>query len=148
MLQLGQRTQDLVALRLKLAEPFGADVAQLGVRFDALVPALEALAEFVALAFEEPALFGGLLAQNALIFDESAQDSWQRSAANTCLAMWLTNALSSVSTPIRYPAQASLPVRRNAGSCSNDRVRRSESCSAERRVRVGRLRSLTEVAFG
>ena len=47
-LELGQRAHDLVALGLELAEAFGADVTEFVVCFDALVPALEALAEFVA----------------------------------------------------------------------------------------------------
>jgi len=73
-LELGQRAHDLVALGFELSEAFGAHITELRVCFDALVPALEALAEFVALALEEPALFRGLLTQDALVFDEFAQD--------------------------------------------------------------------------
>jgi hypothetical protein len=60
-LELGQSARDLVALGLELAEAFGAHVTQTRFGFDALVPALEALAELVALAFEESALVRGFL---------------------------------------------------------------------------------------
>ena len=68
-LELGQGPDDLVPLGPKLPQPLGPDLAQLWVSLDTLVPALQALAEFVTLPLEKPPLLDGLLREHALIFE-------------------------------------------------------------------------------
>lgn len=62
------------ALLLELANPLGTGVAELWVRFDALVPAVEAARELVAFALERAALTRALLPKDAFVFDELAKD--------------------------------------------------------------------------
>ncbi|HET9955790.1 MAG TPA: hypothetical protein VFQ61_14850 [Polyangiaceae bacterium] len=73
-LDLGQAELDLSDLGFQRPKPISADTSELRICLDAFVPALQPFGEHVALALEDATLLGGLLAHDALVLHELAQD--------------------------------------------------------------------------